>query len=733
MANWLTRVARALTLKDSGPIQNEGMPRQVVVLVEPVGSSGTSIFSGYFSEEYLADLQGSGAAEIYDKMRRQDSRIKMVLSAVMNPIRRANWEITPGDGENPDRELHADFVRHVLFKDMDKSWTQLVSEILTMIPFGHSVFEVTHKVVFDHPKFGSYTGLRSLGFRSQKTIEKWNLDKNGCLKSITQMAYGDLDRTIDIPGEFLVVFTLEKEGDNYEGISGLRACYGPWFRKSLYLKLMAIGIEKTAVPTPKGAYPPGFQNTDQYGKLVEILKAYTSHQQNFLLYPEGINLDFSPTEFDSKGVKDAIDFENSEMTVAFLANFLLLGQSGSGSYALSFDLSDFFLGGIEYLADLISEKFNQEVIPNLIKMKYGPQECYPQAKASGISDKAGKEFGELLKALSDGRWLTPDDPSEAHLRKRLGLPEASEKGRRPLPAAAPPVPGATFSEEVKLSDRRKPRELMKEAKNELQELMRRHLQSIGGDLVGSVMRRYKGLPKTSQVDAIKGVVASGRQAYQDELQNHLSDVAVRALEQARREVPSKKKVQLSQGLQLSAFDRLPKRTQKKLAAQSKLIVDTQIASLEKAVFFQFTSSVDSVADSAPLLEHDLAEAAQNFAEAGVVATAAGNASSFVVNESRNAFFFDEEVLEDVESFTFVNGDPESPICKDLAGSVFRADDPQAERYYPPLHHNCKSFLVPNLKYTAEAKRAITGLKPSSPSVEKSISLAELSAADYNKE
>ena len=118
------------------------------------------------------------------------------------------------------------------------------------------------------------------------------------------------------------------------------------------------------------------------------------------------------------------------MVKAFLANFLELGMSGSGAYALSNDLSDFFLSGIEFIAKEISEQFNKKVIPDLIKLNFGPRDKYPTLNFTGISDKAGKELADILSTLTSAKILTPDDRLEKHLRKRLGITEMSEEGKR---------------------------------------------------------------------------------------------------------------------------------------------------------------------------------------------------------------------------------------------------------------------------------------------------------------
>lgn len=411
---------------------SDSVKRVVVSHQTPLGVSGSRNYAGYADEEYLTKLRGRHRADIFDQMRRSDPQIVMCLSAVKNPIRQAVFEVAAADSDAvPNADLHQQFIDHVLFKDPDFSWAQFIEEALTVCDFGHAVFEITHKVVFNHPRFGTFNGIGELGFRSQRTIEKWNLNReSGKLKTVTQMAYGDLDKQIDLPSEFLLVMSVGKEGSNFEGISLLRPAYGSWFRKNVYLKLNAIGIEKFAVPTPVATVPAGQQGGEQFTALIEALENYTTHQTNYLTLPQGWEVDLKTNTYDPQKVEVSIDNEDKRITKAFLANFLELGMSGTGSYALSNDLSDFFLAGIEHIAMKAVEALNNKLIPDLIAMKYGPQAAYPRITVSGISDKAGKEFGELIKSLGDGKWLTPSDDDEDYLRRRLKMPLRSTVGVR---------------------------------------------------------------------------------------------------------------------------------------------------------------------------------------------------------------------------------------------------------------------------------------------------------------
>lgn len=405
-------------------------PKVIYIQDKPAGSSGIRIYAGYYAEEYLIhELHGTEAADKYDEMRRSDGKIKMCLNAVKAPIIAADWNIEPASRKSKEFREHSRFIDHVLFRDMDKAFSK--TERLSLCDFGLTASEVTHKPVFGHPIFGDYIGLAGLHWRSPRSILYWRLDpRTGSIDHIHQLITGDLQRFVDIPGEFLLVDSLEKEGDLYEGVSLLRSCYGAWKRKNLYLLLLAIGMERNAVPTPTAEIPANMANTADYNNLIAALENYTSHQKSYMTYPAGWKLDFLKSSFDPEKIIKCIDFENTEIVSAFSCNFMLLGSTQSGSRAVSMDQSEFFLGGIQYVADTACGSINHKLIPQLIKMKYGPQAAYPRLKISGISDKAGGELADALNKLATGQVIQPDDDLEAHVRRRYQLSKKSDKGVR---------------------------------------------------------------------------------------------------------------------------------------------------------------------------------------------------------------------------------------------------------------------------------------------------------------
>lgn len=463
--NWFQRAVSRITASDGSGKPTESQ-RTVIVHDQNIGTAGTRNFAGYLNEEYLTGLLGYRRADIFDQMRRQDSTIIMLLKSIKNLIRSAHWEIQAADAQDglteEQAQADAELMKHILFEDMKHSWMQFLNEALTMVEFGHATFERTDKIVQNHPKFGSYVGINSLSWRSPRTIHKWNLDPvTHNLASITQIAYGDEGIYTDIPAEFLSVFTMEKEGSNFEGISCIRPCYGSFLRKKTYMKLNAIGIEKFAIPTPVAEVPESMMNGQQFTNLQNVLASFVSHESQYITYPVGWKVTLVPNVYDPQKVETSIDNEDRRMVDAFLANFLSLGKNGAaGSYAMSNNLSDFFISGLDYVADIIKEEFNRSIIPNSIKMNRGQRPAYPKLMASGISDKVGKELAESLKFLVDGKVIIPDDLMEENIRKRYHLTKKSLIGQRQETPQKEPLGSMTFAEnslyaKIKLAEKNK--------------------------------------------------------------------------------------------------------------------------------------------------------------------------------------------------------------------------------------------------------------------------------------
>lgn len=789
------------------------------------GASGTRLFGEIFDEEYLNKLSGMRRADIFDEMLRSDDTITMLLTARKNPILKATWLVEPAKGDNPEQEesyrKQAEHVQHELFDRMTQDFFEFLEEALTFIEHGYALFERVHELV-DDPRFGKYVGYKKFGWRSQRTIDRWNLHKDGRIASVFQQADGDVGAYAHIPGDWVTIFSLRKTGDNYEGVSALRSIYGNWQRKNMFLKLIAIGIERYAVNTPVGKIPAGKENQQaERDKFIGMLKAISSHHQNYFALPAGWEVDFLKNPFDADKIVSVIKREDEGMARSFMANHLNLGQGGSsGAYALGTDLSDQFLSIIENDAAIIARRFNKEIIREFINLNYGKQSKYPTLKVVGINDKFSKEFAEILKLLVDGKLLTATENLERWLRKRLNTPELLEIDAASIPDVrkqqqpslfkefqlaegskiqslifdkskftkdqvikwvkdhnfertgidetedsyrvrqqnpedfktmrtksitdgvtavigfcdtelAEGLKGATFADIKKT--KAKVKEQIDSSSDDVMTAMRDELQVRSEKYITQLVNALRKEKRDNWRKVIRNAPDLPAEAdYLKKVKKALTETAGRALAQARNEIPGGRKIEFCEKLKSrisladtdDIFDSLPKKVRELILTDPTIAAGAQFGTLRTKILLVASSAVDETTDPDVIerkLKDEVNKALTGVAAdsefSGMISTAATNLTSKVYNTTRIEFFQTDEALEKIEAFQFVNTDPVSPICQDLNGRVFRKDDPESDQYLPPLHHNCKSFIVPIFDLQGK-KVSDIGLKPSSPTLEK---------------
>lgn len=733
------------------------------------GNSGTDIVSNVYQNDYLPQLTGVEQHTIYNRMRRSDPQVRKVLAAVTSPIKAATWSFEAASDEDKDVEAAA-LLERIFFTDLD--YDHKLGEILTFLAHGFSLFEVVHENKVSK-EFGPYTGLANLAFRNQATITEWKVDpRTSHLQEVHQEQSGDNEVDVWIKTDTMLMFFNEREGDD-NGFPLLRPLYGPWKRKLMTETLKMIGIERSAIPTPTLEVPENISpNDEEYKAAVQILTSFTSAQDAFITYPKGWALDLHQNDgFDPMKLEDSIKREDEKMAGAILATFLELGTGGNGgAYALGENLEKFFAQVIASFAKAIANTINTKLVPNLIRLNYGDElEVMPKITFTGITDKVGKEFMEIITGYTNAGVVGKDEQLEDHVRKVHGLPKKAEgtvlenqetqggdntppddttttddEGEEILDEETPP----TNEDEVQLSEKSKkfaeaktPKTLIDQEKVKVAEVMRTNLTMIGEKLVADVMRKYKQLPEAQKLKAIDNIKLGGTAKFKRQLKGTMTTTSNKALDQAKKEVPEASDVKLKNDEDFfklldnygaikfadNEFSSLPAHVRKLITLQSTRVVDRQASELEDRVAFTFMQT-EQTTDSAATIEKDISNAASEYVNSAVVDTAATNVSSTLVNQTRNEFFFDDEVLEEIYAFRFVNFDPKAAICQKLAGRVFAKNDTEFLTYSPPLHHNCKSYLSA-ITQAAKTKPEIEPLPPITETDRKSITLSTKEKVD----
>jgi len=393
--------------------------------------SGTDIRGENFYEEYLATLRGAKGYATYDQMRKSDYKVQQALRVIYTPLLSAKFEFVAKD-ENDEEQMKQVLYKNNYYKKYPvKNWNSILTEILGMLPFGFSLFEPYQHVVED-PELGKIWTLKDMGYIKQKTVQKWNI-KEAKIDRIRQLYYGD--ETIDkwIPGDTLMCFTNQQEGDNFEGVSVIRSAYGCYVRKDLYLKLDMIGAEKMSVGTPIFYVPKGMINNSAEKAYIESIgQAYAGHQKAYIILPDELKdggFDIKEGKYNSDAIAKSIRREDTAILDLILASFLEIGIGKSGGNAQNDGQMQLFLNSLlatgEYISDKLSDKAHKDYVFN-----FGEPEVRCDMVVRGIAKDDAKTAMEIIRGYITVGAVRSDDNLEKKIRRDLELPEIHAESTR---------------------------------------------------------------------------------------------------------------------------------------------------------------------------------------------------------------------------------------------------------------------------------------------------------------
>lgn len=286
------------------------------------GRIGQKRWEGVFNEEFLPELSGIRGVKTYREMLDNDDTIGAIMFAIKMLIRQVKWHVEPGGDSTKDREA-AEFVESCM-DDMQSTWTDTISEVLSFLAYGWSFHEIVYKRRMGKTKNRKTSSKYSDGLigwqkippRAQDTLYRWEYDDKDNLIGMTQQPPPDYG-LLTIPISKAMLFRTESIKDNPEGRSILRNAYRSWYFKRRIQEIEAIGIERDLAGLPVLHAPDGVDIWDDKDpELVSINAALTSMVKNIrrneyegLVLPAGYEAELLSTggtrQFDTNAVWNA--------------------------------------------------------------------------------------------------------------------------------------------------------------------------------------------------------------------------------------------------------------------------------------------------------------------------------------------------------------------------------------------------------------------------------------------
>ena len=394
-----------------------------------IGYSGANTRFGQIrADEFQNELKGKQGIRKYREMRDNDATIGAVMYATEQILRDVPRIVEPADKKNEKAVEMAKWLETV-FDDMEHSLDDHISEALSSLTFGFAVFEPVYKIrggpKFVDPKRKSkhsdgHYGIRKLASRAQWTIDSFKVDeKTGEILGVNQERSALTSNFI--PKNKLVHYRTTTTNNDPSGRSILRNA----FKSYVYLNTMqvteGIAVERELNGIPIIRIPSDYLADDATEDQVAIRKMAERigrdlkfNEQGSIVLPSDVWVveDKATTHrlvdvelIASNGNRNiAIDpiirRYQHDIARSVMAEFLMLGSSTTGSYALSKSKTDIFLRSVESYINTIYDVLNEQVVKPLWELNGFDVELMPTLKAGDVAPHDLDALGSYLRNLN---------------------------------------------------------------------------------------------------------------------------------------------------------------------------------------------------------------------------------------------------------------------------------------------------------------------------------------------
>ena len=408
-----------------------------------VGRTGLKAWGGILEDEFLRELRGERGVRVFREMSKNDSVVGASLFAYTTLAKEVAFRVDSARPGDRQADEVAAFVKGALFDDMNLSWRDLLSDILTFLTYGWSYFEVVFKRrggdsndTATRSKFAdNKVGWRKWAIRRQDTLYAWKFDDAGGIGGMIQSAAPTYVQ-VEIPIERSLLFRTTAESGNPEGQSILRTAYQPFYFKRRIQIVRGIGIERDLAGLPVLTPPEGVDiwNANDSTAVTkkaaaeQLIRNIRRDEHEGVLKPFGWELQLLASsgsrQFD---ITEVIWQLNAEIAMSMMTDFLLVGHEKIGARSLSEDKRDVFSHAASSFLDNICDVVNRFAIPSLVRLNGWNGELSPSLAHGPVAPIALADLVNFVKETSAAGLLFPDLDLEKHLRQRAQLPPPPDR------------------------------------------------------------------------------------------------------------------------------------------------------------------------------------------------------------------------------------------------------------------------------------------------------------------
>lgn len=433
-----------------------------------LGTTGLKQHSGYIDEEFLIRLRGRNGIKLYREMAENNSIVGSILFILDMIVRQVEWRVETPEGmeENPEAIREKEFLEGAI-DDMSHTWEDLISEVLTMLVFGWSFFEIVYKIrkgdthnSKTRSKFSDGRwGWRKIEIRAQETLWRWLFDEeNGLDGMVQQDMYRPIGGNVVLPIEKAILFRTRSNKGNPEGKSLLRPAVRSWFFLKRIQEIEAIGIERDLAGMPIFEVPREMLLEDASpedkalrSQLETMIQQIRIDERWGGLIPTELNEEGKPTGYKFRlattggrrmiPTNDIVKRYESRIAMVFAAGFIMIGMDKVGTQSAEDSKQDLFKLSLEtILTDMIASPFNRFGVGRLMSLNRVPQELWPRVVPSSLDSPDLEKLGSFIQSLANAGVLSPNRPLETKLLSDARLPPPPDEDAELFTDPSQPTP-----------------------------------------------------------------------------------------------------------------------------------------------------------------------------------------------------------------------------------------------------------------------------------------------------
>lgn len=336
------------------------------------------------------------------KALEKDGKLSCIEQALTLPILSAGWRIVPAEGgEKVAEELETFLRMGALEGGMQTPINLVIAQATSARAYRKAFFEKVYKeqdgkVFYDKiayrppetcriardPRTGAYMGFRQTPVRQGTP-------------SLTQT------KDVDVRPPYAWVHINGQRRNPLSGVSDLQV---PLWCHETKMKILYLWTTFLATQAEPRLMTSGGDPEDAARRLAALRGG------GVVGLPNGVEarvLESNGTAAQS--FQDMINYLDTQMSASVLAGFtdLTSGATGTGSYALSQDQSDFFVQSLEAYSTELAESITHNILGDLVVFNHGRTAKFPKFEFEPLADGDVDRCITLLQGLSNGQSVLP--------------------------------------------------------------------------------------------------------------------------------------------------------------------------------------------------------------------------------------------------------------------------------------------------------------------------------------